>query len=64
MLQIKTDDTDGYNAVQVGYQITKENRITKPELNHLRKSGAPAMKRLVEFKVIFVTWGEAHVVTA
>lgn len=48
--QVKTEEKDGYEAVQVGYQVCKENRITKPELNHLRKANAPAMKRLVEFK--------------
>ena len=50
---MKTEDTDGYNAVQVGYEVShkKKPTITKPELNHLTKAGAPAMKKLVEFKV-------------
>jgi len=50
---VKTEDTDGYNAVQVGYEVShkKKPTITKPELNHLTKAGAPAMKKLVEFKV-------------
>jgi large subunit ribosomal protein L3 len=50
--QVKTEDTDGYNAVQVGYKVChkKKPSITKPELNHLKKSGAPEMKKLVEFK--------------
>ena len=54
-LQVKTEEKDGYEAVQVGYQVCKESRITKPELNHLRKANAPAMKRLVEFKVSYST---------
>lgn len=53
-LQVKTEATDGYNSVQVGYNVCKETRITKPELNHLRKAGAPAMKHLVEFRVSLI----------
>ena len=49
--QVKTEATDGYTAVQVGYQVCKERKVTKPELNHLKKAGAPAMRRLTEFKV-------------
>jgi large subunit ribosomal protein L3 len=53
ILQVKTEATDGYNAVQVGYKVChkKKPSISKPELNHLKKAGAPEMKKLVEFKV-------------
>lgn len=50
-LQIKTDATDGYNSVQVGYEVVPERKITKPELNHLKKADAPALRSLREFKV-------------
>lgn len=50
-MQIKTDATDGYNAVQVGYEGVAERKITKPELNHLKKADAPALRTLREFKV-------------
>ena len=50
-MQVKTEATDGYSAVQVGYQVCKEKHITKPELNHLAKSGAPAMRKLKEYRV-------------
>lgn len=49
--QVKTEDTDGYNAVQVGYRVVPERKVRKPELGHLAKSGAPPMKTLVEFRV-------------
>lgn len=49
--QVKTEDTDGYNALQVGYQAVAEKRVTKPELGHLKKAGVPPMRHLVEFKV-------------
>ena len=48
---MKTDATDGYNSVQVGYDKTYEAKINKPELGHLAKSGAPPLKRLSEFRV-------------
>lgn len=50
-VQVKTEATDGYNAVQVGYQVVEERKITKPELNHLKKFGAPPMKQLREYRV-------------
>ncbi len=49
--QVKTTDTDGYNAVQVGYRVTKERKLTKPEVGHLAKSNLPPMRKLREFKV-------------
>ena len=51
MVQVKTTETHGYNAVQIGYQVVPERKITKPELNHLKKSGAPPMRKLKEYRV-------------
>lgn len=49
--QVLTAEKDGYTAVQVGYRATKERKITKPELGHCKKAGAPPLKHLREFKV-------------
>lgn len=49
--QVKSVDTDGYTAVQVGYQQCKDSKVTKPELGHLQKAGAPTLRRLREFKI-------------
>jgi len=50
--QVKTPETDGYSAVQVGYRVaSRENKLTKPELGHLKKHSAPALRNLREFKV-------------
>ena len=38
-------------ALQVGYKVCREDKITKPEVGHLNKAGVPAMKHLREFKV-------------
>lgn len=51
LAQVKTEATDGYTAVQVGYQVVNEKKITKPELNHLKKSGALPMRKLREYRV-------------
>eukprot|EP00963_Diacronema_lutheri_P002044 scaffold131_cov335-Pavlova_lutheri.AAC.31 len=49
--QVKTMDTDGYNAVQVGYGSAKEKHLTKPELGHLEKAGLQPLRNLTEFKL-------------
>lgn len=48
--QIKTAQSDGYEAVQIGYGAQKESRMTKAELGHLNKAGAPALTKLVEVR--------------
>ncbi len=48
--QIKTVDRDGYQGVQIGYRETKERRLTKPLLGHLKKSGVVSLSKLAEFR--------------
>jgi large subunit ribosomal protein L3 len=47
---IRTDDVDGYTAVQLAFGSAKEKHLSKPELGHLKKAGAPPMKHVVEFR--------------
>src|SRR5215210_1188449 len=47
---IRTHDADGYEAVQLGFGAAKEKALTRPELGHLRKAGAPPLRTLVEFR--------------
>ncbi|MDD6043674.1 MAG: 50S ribosomal protein L3 [Eubacteriaceae bacterium] len=49
--QIKTVETDGYNAVQVAFEDQKAHRVNKPMTGHFAKSGAPLKKHLTEFRV-------------
>jgi large subunit ribosomal protein L3 len=49
---VKTQATDGYDAVQVGYKVVPERKVRKPELGHLKKAGCPPMKHLREFKLV------------
>jgi len=45
--QIKTIETDGYNAVQIGYQSKKTKRSSKAALGHAKKAGLEAAPRFV-----------------
>src|SRR5271154_5846766 len=47
---IRTPERDGYAAVQLAFCQTKEKHLSKPELGHLKKSDAPPMRRLAEFR--------------
>jgi large subunit ribosomal protein L3 len=47
---IRTHDRDGYEAVQLAFGASKEKHLSKPELGHLKKAGAPPMRHLVEFR--------------
>ena len=49
--QKKTVETDGYTAVQLGFEDVKESKLTKPEAGHLKKAGVEAKKHLKEFKL-------------
>jgi large subunit ribosomal protein L3 len=49
--QIKTAETDGYCAVQVGYGERSEKRLSRPELGHLSKNGLKPVLRLEEFRL-------------
>ncbi|MFO1477707.1 MAG: 50S ribosomal protein L3 [Verrucomicrobiota bacterium] len=51
VLQVKTQaGKDGYNAVQLGFDDQKEQRLTKPLLGHIKKHSGVAVKRIQEFR--------------
>ena len=49
--QKKTVETDGYNAVQLGFMDAKEKQLTKPMKGHFEKAGVGAKKHLKEFRL-------------
>ena len=49
--QIKTVQSDGYDAIQIGYSQVATHLLTKARLGHLNKSQAPALKYLQEYRV-------------
>jgi large subunit ribosomal protein L3 len=51
VLQVKTQaGKDGYNAVQLGFDDQKEQRLAKPLLGHIKKHNGVAVKRIKEFR--------------
>ena len=48
--QVKTMERDGYEAIQLGFEEVPERKLNKPELGHLKASGA-VVKHLHEFKL-------------
>jgi large subunit ribosomal protein L3 len=51
VLQIKSLETDGYNAIQVGFEGKKPQRVNKPEAGHLKKSNSEGFYHIKEFRV-------------
>ena len=50
VIQCKTVETDGYKAVQLGFDDQKEHRLPKPLRGHFKKFGAAPTKRVKEFR--------------
>lgn len=51
LLQRKTVEKDGYEAVQVGYGTQKPQRVTKAQLGHFKKADSEPKKRVREFRL-------------
>jgi len=49
--QVRTNDVDGYNAIQVAYGARRSSRVTKPQAGHFAKAGIEAGSRLREFRL-------------
>ena len=47
--QIKTEETDGYNSFQLGFDDKKEKNTTKAMMGHFKKTGNAPLRKLVEF---------------
>jgi large subunit ribosomal protein L3 len=50
VVQVRTNELDGYEAVQLAFDEVPDRKISKPELGHLRKGQTGAHRRLVEFR--------------
>ena len=48
--QVKTVETDGYEALQLGFEDKKDKHTTKPEAGHFKKAGVTPKRHLAEFK--------------
>jgi large subunit ribosomal protein L3 len=50
VLAIRTVDIDGYEAIQLGFDSVREKALTRAELGHLKKSDAPPLRTIREFR--------------
>ncbi len=50
VVQLKTTETDGYDAVQLGFEEVKESKLNKPEKGHFTKANVKLAKHLREFR--------------
>ncbi|MDN6442485.1 MAG: 50S ribosomal protein L3, partial [Acidipropionibacterium jensenii] len=48
--QVRTPETDGYSAVQLGFGAVKAKKVTKPESGHFERAGVTPRKHLVELR--------------
>lgn len=54
ILQIKSTETDDYNAVQIGFEKQKKSRVSKALLGHFEKSKSEPVKQMCEFRTASV----------
>ena len=51
IVQLRTQDRDGYSAVQVGFGEKRKSRVRKPEVGHFARAGVSVLQHLKEFRV-------------
>ncbi|MDR3261707.1 MAG: 50S ribosomal protein L3 [Tannerella sp.] len=61
--QIKTKESDLYDAVQLGFEDKKEKHTTKPEAGHFKKAGVTPKRYLAEFKGFETAYTPGDVIT-
>jgi large subunit ribosomal protein L3 len=65
VVQVKTNEQDGYEAVQLAFEPVLDRKVSKGELGHLQKGGVSAHRHLVEFRgTTELTVGESVTVEA
>lgn len=61
--QIKTVESDGYNAVQLAFDEKKEKRTTRAMLGHFKKAGTTPKRKVIELKGFVKHWKAGDVIT-
>lgn len=56
--QVKSQDTCGYDAIQVGFEEIDESKLNKPQAGHFKKAGVPAMRYVREIPLTTSAEGE------
>ena len=62
--QKKTTETDGYDAIQVGYEDVSAKHVNKPAKGHFEKAGVQAKKHLKEFRLEGTEYNVGDVIAA
>lgn len=62
--QVRTNEVDGYEALQLGFDDKTEKHATKAELGHFKKAGTVAKKKVVEFQGFANEYKLGDVITA
>jgi large subunit ribosomal protein L3 len=61
--QIKTVESDGYNAVQLAYDEKKEKSTTKAMLGHFKKANTTPKRKVIELKGFVKDWKPGDIIT-
>jgi large subunit ribosomal protein L3 len=61
--QIKTEETDGYNSVQLAYDEKKERKTTKAMIGHFKKAGTTPKRKVIELKGFVKHWKPGDIIT-
>jgi len=61
--QIKTEENDGYNSVQIAYDDKREKRTTKAELGHFKKAKTAPKRKVIELKGFVKDWQIGDIIT-
>lgn len=61
--QIKTVESDGYNAVQLAFDEKKEKKTTRAMLGHFKKAGTTPKRKIIELKGFVKDWKAGDVIT-
>jgi large subunit ribosomal protein L3 len=61
--QIKTEETDGYSAVQMAFDEKKEKSTTKAMLGHFKKAGTSPKRKIIELRGFVQDWKTGDVIT-
>ncbi len=61
--QIKTEESDGYNAIQIAFDEKKEKHATKAEQGHFKKAKTTPKRKVIELKGFVKDWKPGDVIT-
>ncbi len=61
VVQVKTEETDGYGAVQLGFGEVKSDTLNRPQRGHFERAGVTPRKHLAEFRADNSDWSDVEV---